>query len=121
MKETAAKLKLFFSGFDIPAYARQSIPDEVELPYIAYDLAEPRWDQQGNMSCQVYYPKNQLGDLLTKTDAVMAAIGEGIRIEMTGGYLVLYLASQQAQMMNDDLSQSMYISLLINSYHKPGE
>ena len=120
MKETAAKLKLFFSGFGIPAYARQSIPDEVELPYIAFDLAEPRWDQQANMSCQVYYPKNQLEELLTKTDEVLLAIGEGIEITMSEGYLMLYLAEQQAQLMTDDWSQSAYISLLINSYHLPG-
>ena len=120
MKETAAKLKLFFSSFSIPAYARQSIPDEVELPYIAFELAEPRWNQQGNMSCQVYYPKNQLEQLLTKTDEVMAAIGEGIEITMSEGYLMLYLAEQQAQIMSDDWSQSAYISLLINSYHLPG-
>lgn len=121
MKQTAATLKQFFSGFGLPAYARQSIPDEVNLPYIAYDLTEPRWNEQGNLSCQVYYPKNQLADLLTKADAIMAEIGEGIRLEMTGGYLVLYLASQQAQTISDEWTHSAYISLLINSYHKPGE
>ena len=120
MKETAAKLKLFFSGFDIPAYARQSIPDEVGLPYIAYDLTEPRWDQQANFSCQIYYPKNQLEELLTKADEVMEAIGEGIQITMPNGYLVIYLAEQQAQMISDEWTQSAYLSLLINSYNTPG-
>lgn len=121
MKETAAKLKLFFSGFGIPAYARQSVPEEVELPYIAYDLVEPRWDQQMNMSCQVYYPKNQLESLLDTADAVMAAIGEGKKIIMPGGYLVIYLAEQQAQTMTDEMTQSVYISLLVNAYHTPGQ
>ena len=120
MKETAAKLKLFFSGFGIPAYVRQSVPDEVELPYIAYDLTEPKWDQQANLSCQVYYPKNQLEELLTTSDEVLSAVGEGIQITMSDGYLMLSLASQQAQIMSDDASQSAYISLLINSYHLPG-
>lgn len=121
MKETAAKLKAFFSGFGLPAYVRQSVPDEVELPYIAYDLTEPRWDQQANMSCQVYYPKNQLEELLTTADAIMSAIGEGIQITMPDGYLMIYLATQQGQTMSDDVSQSVYISLLINSYNLPGK
>ena len=120
MKETAAKLKLFFSGFDIPAYARQSIPDEVSLPYIAYDIVEPHWNQQANLSCQIYYPKHQLEELLTKADEVMAAIGEGIQITMPNGYLMLYLAEQQAQTISDEWTQSAYISLLINSYNTPG-
>ena len=120
MKQLAAKLKLFFSGFDLPAYARQSIPDEVNLPYIAYDLINPRWDQQANMTCQIYYPKNQLEELLTKADEVLAAIGDGLQITMPEGYLMLYLAEQQAQMISDDWTQSAYISLLINSYNTPG-
>ena len=120
MKQFAAKLKLFFSGFGLPAYARQSIPDEVNLPYIAYDLINPRWDQQANMTCQIYYPKNQLEELLTKADEVLAAIGEGLQITMPEGYLMLYLAEQQAQMISDDWTQSAYISLLINSYNTPG-
>lgn len=120
LKTTAAKLKLFFSGFGLPAYARQSVPDEVNLPYIAYDLIEPRWDRQANLSCQVYYPKQQLEQLLTKADEVMAAIGEGIQIDMPHGYLMLYLADQQAQIMNDDWTQSAYLSLLVNSYNTPG-
>lgn len=72
------------------------------------------------MSCQIYYPKNQLEELLTKADEVLAAIGEGLQITMPEGYLMLYLAEQQAQMISDDWTQSAYISLLINSYNTPG-
>lgn len=72
------------------------------------------------MTCQIYYPKNQLEELLTKADEVLAAIGEGLQITMPEGYLMLYLAEQQAQMISDDWTQSAYISLLINSYNTPG-
>lgn len=119
MKEVAAKLKLFFSGFSLPAYIRSDIPDEVELPYIAYDLTVPRWDVQSNISCQVYYPKNQLGDLLTKADEIRAAIGPGLQIILSSGYVMLYLADQ-SERMSDDYSESVYIPLNINSYHLPG-
>lgn len=121
MKNTAATLKTFFSGFELPAYTLGSVPEQVELPYITYPATEPEWRSQGNLYCQIWYPKNHLSELLTKADEVMAAIGDGIRLDMPGGYLVLYLASQQAQLLNDDWTQSAYISLLINSYHKPGE
>lgn len=120
MKAQAAQLKLFFSGFSLPAYARQSIPDTVTLPYIAYDLIEPRWDQQANMSCQVYYPKDQLEELLTKADEIKAAIGHGLQITLSEGYIMLYLASLQDQQVSDEMTDSMIISLLINSYHQPG-
>lgn len=121
MKAAAAQLKLFFSGFGLPAYARENVPDEVTLPYIAYDLAEPRWDQQGNMSCQVYYPKKNLEDLLGKADEICSAIGEGLEITLTNGYLMLYPGHPLQQKMNDEYTESIYISLLINGYHQPGE
>lgn len=120
MKQQAAQLKLFFSGFGLPAYTRMNVPDEVELPYIAYDLTEPRWDQQGNMTAQVYYPKDNLEELLTKADDICAAIGEGLEITMSSGYLMLYLATPQQQRMSDEETESILISLLINSYHSPG-
>ena len=119
MKEIAVNLKAFFGGFDLPAYVRENIPDEVELPYITYDLKEPRWDMPVNMSCQVYYPKNQLEDLLTKSDQILAEIGEGLKITMPGGYLLLYLDTRDR--MSDEYSESVYISLVMNAYHLPGQ
>ena len=120
MRQTAAQLKLFFGGFGIPAYARSDIPDEVDLPYIAYELVEPTWDVQANMSCQIYYPKGMLEELLTKADEVAAAIGHGIEITLTNGYLMLYRSAQNEK-QNDEWSESIYIPLLINAYHLPGE
>ena len=120
MKETAAKLKSFFQGFDLPAYSRDNIPDTVEIPYITFDLIEPRWDTQGNMTAQVYYPKGWIEELLTKADEICAAIGEGLEITMSSGYLMLYLATPQQQRMSDKETESILISLLINSYHLPG-
>ena len=120
MLNTAAKLKAFFSGFGLPAYTLASVPTEVELPYIAYRLIEPEWNKQADTYCQVYYPKNQLEELLTKTDQIAAAIGTGIKITMPGGYLVLYPSQPFSQIMADEHTQSAYISLIINAYHMPG-
>ena len=120
MKQQAAKLKLFFSEFGLHAYTRQNIPDEVELPYIAYDLIEPRWDQQANMNCQVYYPKDHVEELLTKADEIKAAISYGMQITMPEGYIMLYLGTPQGQQMTDEMTDSVIIPILINSYHQPG-
>ena len=120
MLNTAATLKSFFSGFDLPAYTLDSVPDTVILPYITFPLIQPEWNGQSNFYCQVWYPKNQLADLLTKADQITAAIGQGIKIEHNTGYVVIYPATPLIQVMNDDYSQSAYISLLINAYQMPG-
>lgn len=121
MLNTAAKLKMFFSGFGLPAYTTESVPENVELPYITYLLVEPEWNEQASAYCQVWYPKKKLEALLTKADQIVAAIGEGKKIEMPGGYLVIYPSTPLIQIMSDDYSQSAYIMLSLNAYHLPGQ
>ena len=121
MLNTAAKLKMFFSGFGIPAYTLESVPQNVELPYITYPLIEPEWNEQASFYCQVWYPRNKLEALLTKADQIVAAIGEGKKIDMPGGYLVIYPSTPLLQTMTDDYSQSVYIMLTLNAYHLPGQ
>lgn len=120
MKDVAAKLKTFYSSFDLPAYTLDSVPDEVEIPYITYPLLEPEALTQGNTYCQVWYPKHHLGELLTKADEITAAIGIGKRFDLLEGYLILYPTTPLIQIMSDDETQSAYINLLINAYHMPG-
>lgn len=121
MRNTAMALKTFFGGFGIPAYTLDSVPENVELPYIIYPLVEPEWNSQTNFYCQVWYRKNNLGDLLTKADQVVAAIGTEVKLPMTGGYLTIYPSTPLMQTMTDDYAQSVYINLVINAYHMPGE
>ena len=121
MLNTAAKLKLFFSGFNLPAYTLESVPDEVILPYITYQLIEPEWDQQADGYCQVWYPKNRLSDLLAKADEIAGEIGLMKKLDHPGGYLILRLGTPAIQIMNDEYSQYAYIKLTINAYHMPGD
>ena len=121
MLNTAATLKTFFSSFDLPAYTLDSVPDNVELPYITYPLTEPEWDEQQSFYCQVWYPKKMLGRLLAKADEIVASIGNMKKFEQPGGYLVVYPSTPIIQVLSDDYSQSAYINLSINAYHLPGE
>lgn len=121
MLNTAAKLKMFFGSFDLPAYTLNSVPEKVELPYITYPLIEPEWNEQASFYCQVWYPKNKLEALLTKADRIAAAIGQGKKIDMPGGYLVIYPSTPLIQILTDENSQSAYIMLTINAYHLPGQ
>jgi hypothetical protein len=121
VQKTAEALKTFFGGFSIPAYTLDSVPEDVDLPYITFPLIEPEWSEQANFYCQVWYRKQNLGALLAKADQVVAAIGTGKVIPITGGYLAIYPSTPLMQTMTDDYSQSVYINLAINAYHMPGE
>ena len=120
MINTAATLKTFFGGFGLPAYTLDSVPENVDLPYITYPLVEPEWDRQASFYCQIWYRKNRLADLLAKADQVTAAIGSMKRFAQPGGYLVLYPATPLVQILTDEDTQSAYIMLSVNTYHMPG-
>lgn len=121
MINTAKTLKTFYGGFGIPAYTLESVPENVNLPYITFPLTEPEWNEQASTYCQVWYPKNRLADLLAKADSIVAAIGStGIKFAQPGGYCVLYPSTPLIQILTDEHTQSAYINLAINVYQMPG-
>ena len=119
---TAQALQDFFSGFGIPAYAENTIPDDAEPPYITYPQKEPEWREKTTFYAIVYYRNRDSNlDSLAKADEIVAAIGEGIRLPIDGGYVVLWPETPLVQAMppNGDVRPA-YINLSINAYHMPG-
>lgn len=120
MYQTALALKEFFSGFDLPAYTVDSVPDDVSLPYIAYSLADPEWGEKASLYAQVWDRSRSNSFILQKADEIAAAVGVGRRIQISGGYLVLWPETPFSQLMVDGDTRSAYINLSINAYHLPG-
>ena len=123
MRGTAKALKTYFSSFGIPAYAQQSIPDDVPLPYITYPLKEPAWNEKTTMFAIVRYKATGYAALLEKVDQILADIGEGRQIELDNGYLFLYPEPTVVQEYSEPENgiKGIYINLSMNSYHMPGQ
>ena len=121
MYRTAAALKTFFSGFGLPAYAADSVPDDVELPYITYSISVPEWNQKASLSAQVWDRTTSNAGIIRVADQITAAIGEnGIRIPIDGGYLIIWPETPLIQIQVDGDFRFAYINLSINAYHLPG-
>ena len=120
MRETAKALKTFFSSFSLPAYDEYSVPDDVDLPYITYNLAEPEWDQNATMYAQIWYRTKSNTEVLTKADEIVQAIGNGTTIKLNGGLLVIWPETPLVQIIVDDDVRRAYINLSIRSVHLPG-
>lgn len=120
MYRTAAALKTFFSGFGLPAYAADSVPDDVELPYITYSMSVPEWNQKASLYAQVWDRTTSNTGIIRVADQITAAIGEGINIPVEGGYLIIWPESPLIQIMVDGDYRSAYINLSINTYQLPG-
>lgn len=117
---TSAALKTFFSGFGLPAYSTDSVPDDVQLPYISYSLSEPEWNQKATMYAQVWYRTKSNASLLMKADEIASAVGTGLIINLENGYLVIWPESPLIQVLVDGDIRSAYINMSINAYHIPG-
>lgn len=120
MKAVAEAMKQFVGGFGLPAYTTQSVPDDVQAPYLIYPLVEPEWNQKTSWYIQGWYRSTSNTDLVEKADEIVKEIGTGITISTESGFLVIYPDSPLVQMMNDDDYRSFYINLSINAYQVPG-
>lgn len=122
MRAVAKALKTFVGSFDIPAYALNTIPKDVEMPYLTYPIVEPEWDRKATFYIKGYYRTTDYSDLLEKADAIAEAIGTGKKIDLEHGYLVIYPETPLIQTLVEDENdvRSFYINLSINAYHMPG-
>lgn len=103
MTETAMALYRFFSGFGIPAYISDNIPDNVTMPYITYDLIEPEPMSTAMLNASVWYRDTGTEAVNAKVDEIRAAIGRGVPLKTSHGAIYLYMAtnSRFSQIMND--------------------
>ena len=120
MRAVAETLKEFLSGFDLPAYATDSIPKDVELPYLTYPIVEPEWDQKATFYVQGWFRTKSFEPVLEKADEIAREISTGVILSMREGSLVIYPESPLIQTLTDGDTKSFYLNLSINAYHMPG-
>lgn len=111
-----AALYTFFSGFGIPAYAEDSVPDDAVLPYITYQIAVPEWRGKTSIYARVWYRSTSFAAISAKVGEIDAAIGEAFCIPVSGGAVYLYKETPFAQFMpqiGDLMLKCMYLNMSI--------
>ena len=120
MKAAAKALNQFFSSFGLPAYTAESVPEDVEAPYLVYPLIEPEWNQKASFYVQGWYRSTSNAELTAKADEIVSAIGTGRTIQTNSGFLVIYPESPLIQLNVNGDYRSFYINLSINVFQMPG-
>lgn len=120
MRQTANALKSFVGGFGLPAYATETVPKDVLLPYLTYPLTEPEWNQKSTFYIQGWYRTTDYSEMLEKADQIVREIGTGIIINTESGYMVIYPETPIIQTLVDGDVRSFYINLSLNAYQMPG-
>lgn len=103
MIEVAQVIHSFFSGFQIPAYLEENIPDDATLPYITYTFSVPEWNEQTSLQVRVWYEGNSVVPVFTKVDEILNAVGYGgISIPFNTGSVVIYKDNPTVQLQPYD-------------------
>ena len=120
MTAAAKALKSFVSGFGLPAYTNNSVPDDVQVPHLTYPLVEPEWNQKATFYIQGWFRTTSNAELTATADRIIREIGTGITINTESGFLVIYPETPLVQMNVDGDFRSFYINLSINVFQMPG-
>lgn len=118
MTDTAKALYQFFSSFGLPAFVEYNVPDDATLPYITYQLIEPRWQDLATMYARVWYRSASFTEINAKVDEIVQAIGEGVSLPTEHGAVYLSPGSpyRQYQPMEGDYTlKVVYINLIIHA------
>ena len=121
MYKAAEALKNFYSGFGLPAFQEDTVPDDVSLPYISFSLSEPEWNQRASHFVRVWDRTKLNTGIIRKADQITQAIGTRKKIKYDGGYLVIYPENPKTQIVVDGDTRYAYINLSINTFNMPGE
>lgn len=97
MTEAAKALYQFFASFGLRAYEENSVPDDVVLPYITYQVSVPDWRDSSSISASVWYMGSTYAGVNAKVDEIAEKIGDGLRVKAGKGCIWLNKETPFAQ------------------------
>ena len=113
-----ATIYTFLSGFNIPAYAATSVPDDAEFPYLTYELVTGDFtDGELAMAVDLWYRGDSEAEPNAKAREIAERITSGGRIiAFDGGAVWIKKGSPFCQSMGDtadDKIKRRYINLTV--------
>ena len=109
-------IQSFWEGFDLPAYDRNSVPDDAVEPYITYTPLVADFEKVLSLSGSLWYRGSSWAEISRKADEISRSLKRIIPID--GGYLFITRGSPFAQRMDDEdeTVKRIYINLMAEFY-----
>lgn len=104
----------FWNSFGLPAYDENSIPNDVEMPYITYTVATDSLDNVVPLSGNIWYRERTWKNITLKSEEIAKKVGEYgfYSAKLNNGYVWITKGSPFAQRMPDvDPVKRIYINL----------
>lgn len=104
-----AALKQFFSGFGITAYPSTAVPNDVQFPYLTYEVITSAFGEEPvGLTVNLWYFTTQEGPPNAKARELSEAIGRGgVRLKCDEGYIWLKRGSPWCQSLSDETSPNI--------------
>lgn len=110
-------LHMFWSGFSLPAYDENSVPDNAQMPYITYDVSSDDFGNSLQQMASLWYRSSSWTDITAKEQEISDFIGRGGRmIAYDKGAMWLQKNTPWAQRMNepsDDMIRRIVLNVAI--------
>lgn len=102
MTDIARAMYKFWNSFDIPAHVEYQVPVTAELPYITYTLGSNDFKDNGLQQVRVWYKTSSMVSINAKLDDITSRIGEGIRLPLPNGNIIIYKGTPLVQFQPSD-------------------
>lgn len=112
MTQTAKALYDFWSGFGIPAYADDAVPDNAQMPYITYELQFPDWRQEVACSARLWYRSRSFVGISAKLDQICQVIDPGASVKTTSGSVKIFWDDNKIQFQPYDIDPDVKVAYM---------
>ena len=101
--DKAQAIHAFWSGFGLPAYDQNTVPDTAEMPYITYSVATGALDDIIAINGSLWYHSLSWAEISRKADEISRAVSNNglCIIPVDDGYVWIKRGSPFAQRMED--------------------
>ena len=106
----------FWSGFGIPAYDEQTVPDNAKMPYITYRVVTDSIGNVCNLTGSIWYRSTSWKEVSDKAAEVARAVGQYgfTKLKLDDGYVWFTKGAPFAQRMSDpasDMIRRIYLNV----------
>lgn len=106
----------FWSGFGIPAYDEQTVPDDAKMPYITYRVVTDSIGNVCNLTGSIWYRSTSWREVSDKAAEVAQAVGQYgfTKLKLDDGYVWFTKGAPFAQRMSDpasDMIRRIYLNV----------
>lgn len=116
MADKAQALYQFWSGFGLPAYDENTVPDDAVMPYITYSTSTDMLGGVLPLHASLWYRSASWKNISQKADTIAYDLEQGTPIPLDGGgYLWIVRGSPFMQRMSDpddDQVRRIYINVM---------